>query len=534
MADSAPLTESPVGKALPRVDGPLKVSGTAMYTADFHFPGLLYAVPVTATVANGTIAGIDTTAAAKKPGVHAIYTHGNIGRFYRIAPNSDFSAVVDEKRPPLEDDTVRYYGQYVAVVVADTLEQAEAAAGMVRVSYNAASPKTDSNLEAADKPTTDSVRGDVDKVFAAGPVAIDHVYVTPDEVHNPIEAHATVAVWDGSSVTLYETTQAVENHRQVLSQMLGIPGENVRIIMRFLGSGFGGKLWPWTHSLLAAASARNLGRPVKLVVSRKMMFSSCGHRPRTSQRIRLSATSDGKLTSLQHDYVSQTSILDDYKENCGEATPFLYSTPNLRVTSALARRNVGTPTSMRGPGAVPGLFALESGMDELAIALKMDPVEFRLRNEPSMDEGLNIPFSSRHLKECLTEGARRFGWQDRDPAIGAMKRDGLMVGWGVAGASWLAARFDCSAGVEFLADGGLRVSCGTQDIGTGTYTVFAQVASDATGVPVDRIEVVLGDTRFPAGPVSGGSMVTASLIPAVQAAVSKAGEKLVGVAVATP
>jgi xanthine dehydrogenase YagR molybdenum-binding subunit len=533
MADSAPIVESPVGKPLPRIDGPLKVSGAAMYTADFHFPGLLYAVPVPAAIASGTVAAIDSTAAMKMAGVRAVYTHENIGRFYRIAPNSDFSAVVDEHRPPLEDNVVRYYGQYVAVVVAETLEQATAAGGALRISYHATAANTDSNLEPEGKPAIDSVRGDVEKAFAAGPVAVDQLYVTPDEVHNPIEAHASLAVWDGPSVTLYETTQAVDNHRQVLSEMLGIPRENMRVVMQFLGSGFGGKLWPWTHSLLAAASARHLQRPVKLVVSRKMMFAACGHRPRTAQRVRLSATPDGKLTSLQHDFVNQTSILDSYKENCGEATPFLYSTPNLRVTSALAHRNVGTPTSMRGPGAVPGLFALESAMDELAIALKMDPVALRLRNEPSMDESLNIPFSSRHLKECLEEGAKKFGWRDRDPGIGAMRRDGLTIGWGVAAGAWIAARFDCRAGVELLADGGLRVSCGTQDIGTGTYTVFAQVASDATGVAIDRIEVALGDTRFPPGPISGGSMATASVIPAIQAAAYQAGEKLVGVAIAT-
>ena len=521
-----------VGKPMPRVDAPLKVSGRAKYTADFKLPGMLYAVPVPATVAAGTISAIDSAGAAAMPGVRAIYTRANIGRFYRVAPNNDFSAVIDEKRPPLDDDTVRHYGQYVALVVADTLEQAQAAARAVKVSYAKTAHDVSGTLSSSDKPSVDTERGDPEGGFAVGVVKVDQTYVTPDEVHNPIEAHATVAVWEGDRVTLCDTVQAVVNHQTVMSQMLGVPKDHVRVITRFLGSGFGGKLWPWTHCLLAAQAARNLKRPVKLVVDRKAMFSTVGHRPRTSQRIRLAAGADGRLTSLQHDYLNQTSILDDYKENCGEATGFLYSTPNLRVTSALSRKNVGTPTSMRGPGAVPGLFALESAMDELAIALNVDPVELRLRNEPAIDESLGIPFSSRHLKECLTEGARRFGWDKRNPAVGSMRRDGLVLGWGVASASWIAARFDCDAAVELRADGTVRVACGTQDIGTGTYTMFAQVAGDAAGVPAGKVEVVLGDTALPPGPMSGGSMVTASLIPAVLGAMDDAGKRLIEVAIA--
>ena len=331
-----------------------------------------------------------------------------------------------------------------------------------------------------------------------------------------------MAVWDGQSFTLYETTQGVVNHREVLAQMLGVPMENIRVISHFLGSGFGGKLFPWPHSLLAAAASRNLSRPVKLVVSRQMMFQNVGHRPRTQQRVRLSATADGKLTSLQHDYLNHTSILDDYKENCGEATTYLYGTPNLRVTSGLVRRNIGTPTSMRGPGAVPGLFATESAMDELAIKLKMDPVQLRLLNEPEKDQGNDLPFSSRHLTECLTLGARKFGWSQRTPQVGSMKKDGLTLGWGMASCSWIAERMATEATVDLRSDGTARVSCATQDIGTGTYTILAQIVGEKTGLPLDKIEVVLGDTALPPGPISGGSWATASVIPAVSQAAQNA------------
>lgn len=525
MAESKNAQLSVIGKGRPRIDGPLKVSGRAVYTSDFHFPGTLYAVPIGSTIANGEIIAIDASAAEKMPGVRAILHRGNIGKLFRAAAKFSFGAemsFLDEQRPPFEDDVVRYHGQYVALAVADTFEQAKAAADAVKIAYREQKPNVDVHLASSDEPEVESERGDAQKAFDAAPVKVDQRYGLPPETHNPIELHATVAVWDGSNYTLYESTQGVVNHRNVLAQMLGVPKENVRVVSKFLGSGFGCKLFPWTHSALAAVAARKLERPVKLVLSRKMMFQTVGHRPRIEQRVRLGATPDGKLTSLQHDWVNDTSILDDYKENCGEATPHLYSCENLRVTSALARRNVGTPTSMRGPGAVPGLWATESAMDELAIALAMDPVALRLRNETAIDEGLKLPFSSRHLKECYATGIEKFGWSQRNPAIGSMKRDGLTLGWGMAAASWLAERFSCVASVELRDDGTARVSCATQDIGTGTYTVLAQLASEKLELPIDKVEVVLGDTALPPGPISGGSMATASAIPAVLQASAKA------------
>lgn len=534
-------TTSAIGRSTPRVDGPLKVSGRAQYTSDFNFPGQLYAVPVGATIANGRVVELDTAAAEKMPGVQAIFHRGNIGKIFRSTKDPDFSGITDERRPPFEDDVVRYYGQYVALAVADTFENAKAAADSVRVSYDEKAPNVATKLEPDDEPpvaiTTfgpvnrvQSQRGDPEAAFASAAAKLDQTYVTPTETHNVIELHATTAIWDGSKLTLYEASQAVFNLQGVLAQMFGLPKEDVRVISKFLGSGFGGKLWPWTHCPLAAAAARQLGKPVKLVISRKMAFHTVGHRPRTQQRVRLGATQEGRLVALLHDYVHHKSILDDYHEDCGESTSFHYSVPNLRVAFGRASRNVGAPTSMRGPGAVPGMYATESALNELAAQLKIDPVQLRVLNEPKIDEAKGIPFSSRHLLECFQLGAEKFGWSKRTADVGSMKRDGLTLGWGMAGCTWVAARFPAEASVQLRDDGSARVACGTQDIGTGTYTVLAQLTSQKTGVPLDKIEVILGDTSLPAGPISGGSMATGSVVPAVFEAADNAMASLLTVA----
>ena len=536
---------SPIGRDTPRVDGPQKVTGVAQYTSDFHFPGMLYAVPVEATIANGRVIKLDTAAAEKMPGVRAILHRENIGKIFRSTLGQGFDGICEERRPPFEDDVVRYYGQYIALAVADTFETAKAAADAVRVTYSKDKPNVETDLKADDDPdavvTTfgvrrrlDSQRGDAEAAFKTAPVKLDQTYVTPSETHNPLELHATTALWEGSTLTLYESSQGVVNLRSVLAQMFGLPNENVRVITKFVGSGFGSKLWPWTQCPLAAAAARQVGRPVKLVVSRKMMFQSVGHRARTQQRVRLGATPDGKLVSLQHDYVYQRSMLDAHHEDCGEATPFQYSVPNLRVTFGRAKRHIGAAADMRGPGRVPGLYATESAMNELADQLKIDPVKLRVINEPKIDESLGIPFSSRHLLECFTLGAEKFGWSKRTPAVGSMKRDGLTLGWGMSGCSWVAARFAAEASVQLRDDGTARVACATQDIGTGTYTILAQLASQKTGVPVDRVEVALGDTSLPPGPLSGGSIATGSVVPAVFAAADSAIASLLTVAATTP
>ena len=535
-----PITSSNiVGKPTPRIDGPLKTTGAAMYSSDYHFPDLVYAWPVTATIASGTVTAIDTSKAEKMPGVLAIYTHENLGKLYRTPPAAGFSMILDERRPPLEDTIVRYYGQYVAVAVGNTLEQARAAAEAVSVTYNKTAHDISTKL--LDSPVVNgkkkeaTKRGNVPAAFSSAAVKHDAVYSTPTETHNPIELHASVAVYKDGRFTLYETSQAVVNSRDVLAATLGVAPENVQVITRYLGSGFGGKLWPWPHASLAAACSRNLQRPVKLVVSRSMMFQSVGHRPATDQRIQLSSDSSGKLTSVLQDYTNHTSIADDYDEGCGEATGFMYSCPNVIVTGGIARRNVGTPTSMRGPGAVPGLYALESAMDELAIKLKVDPVQLRLLNEPQKDESTGQEFSSRHLKECLTVGAEKFGWSRRNPASGSMKNsEGLTLGWGVAACTWIAARTEAKAVVELRQDGTARVVSGTQDIGTGTYTVVAQMVAHELGLPLSKIDVILGDSSLPAGPISGGSWATASMVPAVLQAAQKAKATLLDLAIKTP
>ncbi|NYF78053.1 xanthine dehydrogenase family protein molybdopterin-binding subunit [Granulicella arctica] len=535
VAEQVPAPSAIIGSSLSRVDGPLKTTGTALYASDYNFPRMVYAEPVRSTIANGTIRSLDASVAEKMPGVLLVLHHGNIAPLFRVAKGGGEAS---ESRPPFEDETISYWGQYVAVVIAETFQQAQAAAAAVRVTYDTAKPNVSTKLDdaipamgATCGPKVESRRGDAEAAFTAAAVQVDETYVTPVETHNPMEMHATVAVWDGQNFKLYESSQGVMNHLTVMAEILGVPKENVQVISRFIGSGFGGKLFPWPHSALAAAAARQLNRPVKLTLTRPMMFSNVGHRPRTQQRMRLGATAEGKLVSLQQDYRNHTSPTDDIEESCGEATPFLYSVANLQITSALVRRNVGTPTPMRGPGAVPGLFALESAMDELAIKLKQDPVALRLAHDTLIDEENKKPFSSRHLKECLETGATKFGWSRRTPEVGSMRKGDLILGWGVAAASWGAWRGGNEASVSLKRDGTVRVSSGTQDIGTGTYTVMAQIVADKTGVPVEKIEVVMGDSSLPPGAMSGGSTGTASIIPSLVDAVKSAVKVLLATAV---
>jgi xanthine dehydrogenase YagR molybdenum-binding subunit len=541
-------TTSPIGRETTRIDGPIKVSGMAKYTSDFHFPGTLYAIPVEATIANGKVTRIDTSATEKMPGVRAILHRQNIAKIFRSTLGPDFEGVCIERRPPFEDDVVRYYGQYVALAVAETFETAKAAADAVRVTYSKETPNVSMDHLEADASDPDTVmtsygprkrlqseRGDADGAFASAPIKLDQTYITPTETHNPIELHATTAIWeDADHLTFYDSSQAVVNYQGVLAQMFGLPKENVRVITKFVGSGFGGKLWPWTHCPLAAAAARQTGRPVKLVVSRRMMFQTVGNRAHTQQRVRLGATPDGKLVSLQHDYVYPRSVLDDYHEDCGETTAFHYSVPNLRVKFGRAVRNIGSPSDMRGPGAVPGLYATESAMNELAREVKIDPVQLRLINDPKIDESEGIPFSSRHLKECLELGSEKFDWSRRTPEVGSMKRGGLTLGWGMSSCAWMAGRFAAEASVQLRDDGTARVACATQDIGTGTYTILAQLTADKVGLPIEKVEVVLGDTTLPPGPTSGGSMATGSVVPAVYQAAEHAIQSLLTVAITSP
>ena len=529
------MSDSVIGQPITRVDGRMKVTGRAKYGVDYYFEGLVYGVGVASTIANGRIRGINTTEAEKMPGVLAILHYGNFEHLYHPANQFEDQSRPGESRPPFEDDRIYYYGQFVALVIAETFEQAQAAASHVHVDYDAKPPEVrlEKAVQPTGKPAAEQARGDAESAFRQAPVKLDVTYVTPVETHNPMEMHATIAVWDKEKqkFTLYETSQGIVNHRNVASQVLGVPMESVEVISRFIGSGFGCKLFPWPHSWLAAAAARHTGRPVKVSVPRTLMFTTVGHRPTIEQHVCLGATQDGKLLATINEVRQETSFVDAYLEDCVDPTSMLYSSPNVKGTQREIQMNVGTPTPMRGPGRTPALFALESAMDELAVKLNLDPIELRLRNYAEKDEGADKPWSSKHLREAYQIGAERFGWKQRDPKVGSMRKGDEILGWGMGTMTWPGHRQNAEVRVRLLADGTARASCATQDIGTGTYTIFAEVVSDRTGIPVDKIDVVLGDTSLPPGPTSGGSFTTATVIPAIYQATDKAVEAVLKAAV---
>ena len=489
-------------------------------------PNVAFACAVTSTIGSGRITAIDTSRAEKMPGVLTILHHGNIGRLYRPAGSLEDMSRPGESRPPFEDDDVYYYGQYVALVVAETFEQARDAAHHVKVSYETKKPlvrMAQRSGAASTRPADEQYsRGDAESAYQQAPVKIDYTYITPVETHNPMEMHGTLAVWEGDRLTLYESSQGVVNHHNVASQVLGMPLENIDVISRFIGSGFGCKLFPWPHSWLAAMAAKKVQRPVQFAIPRSLMFSCVGHRPSVEQRVRLGATNDGKLTALLNDIHSDTSFVDDYLEDCVDPTKMLYSCPNVVAQQREVKLSIGTPTPMRGPGRTPALFALESALDDLAIKLNMDPLEIRLKNYAEKDEGRDLPFSSKHLREAYQIGAEKFGWSKRNPQVGSMRNGNEILGWGMATCTWPAHQRGAEVRVRLLADGTARASCATQDIGTGTYTIFAEIVSDRTGIPVDKIDVVLGDSSLPPGPTSGGSSATSTVIPAIAQATDKA------------
>ncbi len=529
------MSTSIIGAAVNRVDGPLKVSGQAQYAVDHKLENLAYGVGVFSTMGNARVVRVEASDAQGMPGVLAVLHRGNTPPLYRPAERLEHSRA-GEIRPPFEDDQVYYYGQYVALVIANTLEQAQAAADKVRVQYDVRKPAVLLSEAPAPQgpPRVHSTRGDAAGAFESAAVKLDETYTVPVEVHNPMEMHATMAHWEGENLTLYVTTQGVLNYQKVLAEVMGIPVENVRVISPFCGSGFGGKLFPWPESMLAALGAQHLKRPVRVQVPRSMMFTTVGHRPLTQQRVRLGATADGQLVSMQHDVVQPTSMVDEYVEYCTGVTKTLYACENVEVRQDLVRLNVGTPTPMRGPGAVPGLVALESAMNELAEKLGMDPIALRLKNYAETDPGSKLPYSSKHLRECYQKGAEQFGWAKRNPKVGSMRRGNEILGWGMASAIWDAGRGGATVRVRLNSDGTARASCATQDIGTGTYTIFAQVVTEKTGIVLDKVQVVLGDSTLPPGPTSGGSTVTATVLPAIAKATDQAVQRVLQAAVMTP
>lgn len=522
------MSQSIIGTPHKRIDGGLKVTGAARYAADHPLADMTYAYGVFSTVANGRIVAIDDTHARAMPGVVAVLHHGNFPKLHRT-PNVAMSfkdilsaAKVDERRLPFEDDVVSYPGQFVALVVAQTFEQARAASFEVKVEY--AQKPAISNLSdalrqhGAREGGGGHSRGDPDAAWQTAATQLDETYTTPVEVHNPMEMHATTAYWRDGKLYVYEGTQGVVNHRNVLANVFDLPPDRVEVHAPFIGSGFGSKLWPWPHAIAACGAAKVVQRPVQLVLPRAQMFTTSGHRPETSQRIRLATDKDGRLVSIRHESVNSTSPTDAYVETCGSVTRSLYACANVLVSHKSSPLNRGTPTSMRAPGAAPGLFALESAIDELALLRGADPLAFRTLNLASRDESLDLPWSSNHLPEAIDTAAKRFGWHARNADVGSMRDGDELIGYGMGACNWEAFQVPTDARVIIRSDGTVLAQCGQQDIGTGTYTVVAQTVAQLTGLPFERIGVELGSSTFPPGALAGGSWATASILPAIAGA----------------
>ncbi len=528
-----------VGQSVRRVDGRLKVTGGAHYAADFNLDGQLYAVIVNASAGLGRIVSIDQEAATRLPGVVAVISHLNAPRLAYQPHKGAIDPAIGERLHVLQDDQVRFYGQPVAVVVADTLDHAERAALALKIAYETERPVVDPGDpaatpiigEAAKGPhayyPADAGRGDADTALAAAPVKVDAFYDMARENHNPMEPHATVARWQGNRLTLWSKTQFVVNEQAEIAAIFGIPVDNVEVISPFVGGGFGTTLRTWPHVTIAALAARQVGRPVKLVLTRKQMFFATGHRPRTLQRMALGATPDGKLTSIVHEGSGETSRYEEFLEALTSGTGFMYSCPNVRTSYRLIPLDTGTPNHMRGPGEAQGMFALESALDELSYELGIDPIELRRRNEPEIDEGSGKPFSSRSLIPCYERGAELFGWAERDPAPRSMHNGRELIGMGCASATYPVLFSPTSARVRLLPDGSAEVEVAASDMGPGTYTSMTQIAADTLGLPLDKVRFSLGRSDFPPAPPHGGSQTMASVGSAIRAACLAALEEAV-------
>jgi xanthine dehydrogenase YagR molybdenum-binding subunit len=526
------MTTNFIGQSVSRVDGRLKVTGRATYAAEFQIANMAHAAIVRSTIARGRVASIDSAAAQGSPGVLAVLTHQNAPRLPYREHKGAVDPTVGERLHLLQDDRVRHQGQPVGLVVAETLEQAQHAATLVRVAYAAEAFRTDVARAEPILPTQEktdqgaprppaSRRGDPESAFAAARVKVDHKYVIPRENHNPIELHATVAAWDGDRLTLWDKTQWVNNVSEEIGSVFGIPAENVRVVSPFVGGAFGSALRVWPHVTLAALGARATGRPVKLMLSRREMYYGTGHRPHTVQQVSLGASAQGRLEAILHDTYQENSTYEEYAESLVNATRFLHSCANVTTRHRLARLDVHTPTYMRAPGESSGVFALECAMDEIAVALGIDPVELRLRNEPQQDEYQKQPFSSRATREAYRLAGERFGWSRRNPAPRSMRDGRWLIGWGMSVATYPMNFAPASARARVLPDGTAEVSSAASDMGPGTWTSMTQVAAETLGLPVERVKFALGDTQLPKAPVHGGSMTMASVGSAVQAACRK-------------
>jgi xanthine dehydrogenase YagR molybdenum-binding subunit len=518
-----------IGLSMSRPEGPLKVTGRAVYAADTPTPGVLYGVLVPATIATGRVLRIDPPAPAAAPGVVAVLTHKSMPRL-ATAPSPPLAQTF----LPMQGVQIQYEGQPVAVVVAGTLEQAEQAARLVSVTYQAAKPIVFGHGEV--KPAgdwfapPDLSKGDVEAEMAAADVRVAQTYTMPSRHHNPMEPSATIASWEGDRLTLHDATQWSSAVQSTLAALFGIEPEKIRVVCPFTGGGFGAKGYVWPHQFLAAAAAKHVGRPVKLVLCRSDMYTSHGYQPANRQSIAIGAKRDGRITAIRHHSVAVSSMFGTYLDLITSASRAVYATPAFDTITRLEHTHIGEPTAMRPPQEGPGMVALESAMDELAYALDMDPLALRLRNYADVDPESGSPFSSKELRQCYLEAAKRFGWERRPKAVGSMRDGRLLLGWGMATAIMSTFRFSAAARTRMRSDGRVVVETSAQEIGTGNYAVLAQVAADVLGVEVNQVSARLGDTAFPEASPTTGSSSTMSVGSAVMDAATKLRARLAGLA----
>ncbi len=533
-----------LGKPHDRLEGRLKVTGALRYSGDQPIENIAYGYLVTSTIARGKIRAMDVSEAENSPGVVAVYTPFNSLKLYDGLTQAE-GANSGEINPPLQNAKICYYGQIIALVVADSFEQARDAAARVKVEYQEEQPVAswEAGLPHAfppaavdGQPPTVAILAEgvssIDDVIVGADVVLDATYTEPIYHHNPMETQATTAVWDGDRLTTYDATQFVPGQQRNVAAILGVNEDDVRVICPFIGGGFGSKQAVWTHSPLTAAAARALKRPLKTILTREQMFTLTGHRPALIQKVCLAADLDGVLKAVKHDVHSTVGFAGVYVEAAAQRTSrFLYKSPNIRVSQTLVPLNVGAPTSMRAPGESPGMFALECAMDELAVKLAIDPIELRMRNYAEVYPGRNVPYSSKTLAECYQLGADRFGWSKRNPKPGSVIVGDWLVGMGMATAVYPGHRNRSSAKVRLQADGTAQVSLATEDLGTGMWTVVAIVGAQSLGLPIERVRPAIGDSALPPAPVAGGSQSTASVSPAIQKAAESAKANLIQLAI---
>ncbi len=524
-----------IGTPTVRRDAVAKATGEARYAADFGHGGMAYAALTLSTVARGRITKVDTAAAEAVAGVQLVLTHRDLNQGLGEETFAMKGGHMQSSFMPLTSDEVHYAGQIVGLVVADTVEAAEQAARAVSLDYatQPASVAMDDPGRVVEHAKESAVRvGDADAALAAAAVRVDQEYFTPVQHHHPMELYATTASWNDGKLTVECPSQWVIGQRQGLAVIFGLSVEDVHVVSPYVGGAFGSKATILAHTVLIATAARRLGRPVKLVVPRDAMFTVGSFRPAARNRIALGAERDGTMVALVHESVGQSSEIDHVAFPGTDVTARMYDIANIRTRESTVATDVNTPGFQRAPAEAPSFFAFESAVDELAVALDMDPIALRLKNEPAVDPVKKLPWSSRSLVECYRRGAERFGWERRTPGVGSMTTaDGVLVGYGCATATYPSAVAPAAAHVTLAADGTLRVRTSAHDVGTGAYTVLGQVAADVLGVADERVRVELGDSDLPSGPVSGGSITTGSAGSAVQMAALALRERVLAMAV---